>query len=156
MVTCQEMQKAHCSLTRPLSSTRSFQVQTCSTMHHPGDPVFLLEIPHYCPSKPALGPVQSVLSSPCCSSPVHAPPCYWACPVMHWPAFLHNYVYCTVFICSMTLGTGRAIHCMYPWPHWPLETPQLAGIQRQPHSFRKPESHLKWIPNIDGGDMPWP
>lgn len=120
-LTCQERHKAHCSLTQPLSSTGSFQLQTCST----NAPC--------CPSSVSTGnpsPLpQETCSQSCSIYPqfsllflLHAPPCYWVCPMMHWSAFLHSYVYCTVFIWSMTLGRGRV--------QYPARILELTGLWR--------------------------
>lgn len=87
---------------------------------------------------------------------LHAPPCYWGSPMMHWPAFLHNYIYRMVFICSVALGRSREQYAGYALELTGLWRPrQSARMQRSSHIFRKPESHLKWIPNTDGEDMPW-
>ena len=111
----------------PRKAQSSLQPYTASEQHWVlPTPNLLHNAPPSCPSSvstgnPSLLP-QETCSWSCSSCPqlsllflLHAPPCYWACPMMHWPAFLHNYVYCTIFICSMTLGRGRGqIHCMHP------------------------------------------
>ena len=146
-LTCQDRHKAHWSLTQLPSSTESFQLQICSTMHHPAHPVSLLEIPRCCLRKPALSPVQSVLSSPYSSSSMPL-------GLSHDALASLSTELCLLYSFHLLYDTGKgqgAIQCTDPWAHWPLETPQLTRTQRLSHSFRKPESHLKLIPK----HRPW-